>query len=122
MIATDESLSDPVLRHLPVTESVVRVVPNAVDIRRIDRIAESVVGSELSALYGLAQGDSILLSVGRIEQHKGFQILAKALSQLAVHQAGIRWRWLIVGSGTYETELRKLVQRLSLAERVFFVC
>lgn len=121
VIATDESLFDPVLCHLPVTESVVRVVPNAVDIRRIDRIAESVVGSELSALYGLAQGDSILLSVGRIEQNKGFQILAKALSQVAVHQAGIRWRWLIVGTGTYETELRKLVQRLSLAERVIFV-
>lgn len=121
VIATDESLFEPVLRHLPVTESVVRVVPNAVDVRRIDRITESVVGSELSELYGLDRGDSILLSVGRIEQNKGFHILAKALSRLAVHQPGIHWRWIIVGTGTYETELRKLVRRLSLAERVIFV-
>ncbi len=121
VIATDESLFDPVLRHLPVTETVVRVVPNAVDIRRIDRIAESVVGSELSARYGLHQGDSILLSVGRIEQNKGFHILAKALSRLAVHQPGIRLLLLFVWTGTYETELRKLVRRLSLAGRVIFV-
>ena len=121
VIATDESLFDPVLRHLPVTETVVRVIPNAVDIQRIDRITESVVGSELSARYGLHQGDSILLSVGRIEQNKGFHILAQALSRLAVHQPGIRWRWLIVGTGTYEPELRKLVRRLSLTERVIFV-
>ena len=103
VIATDDSLFDPVLRHLPVTKSVIRVVPNAVDVRRIDRITESVVGSELSELYGLDHGDSILLSVGRIEQNKGFHILAKALSRLAVHQPSIRWRWLIVGTGTYET-------------------
>ena len=121
VIATDESLFDPVLRHLPVTETVVRVIPNAVDIQRIDRITESVVGSELSARYGLHQGDSILLSVGRIEQNKGFHILAQALSRLAVRQPGIRWRWLIVGTGTYEPELRKLVRRLSLTERVIFV-
>ena len=121
VIATDDSLFDPVLRHLPVTESIISVVPNAVDIRRIDRIAESVVGTELPELCGLDHGDSILLSVGRIEQNKGFHLLAKALSRLLVHQPGIRWRWLIVGTGTYETELRKLVRRLSLSERVIFV-
>ncbi len=121
VIATDNALFDPVLRHLPVTESVVRVLPNAVDVRRIDRVNESVVDSELFELYGLDQGESILLSVGRIEQNKGFHILAKALSRLAAHQPAIRWRWLIVGTGTYETELRKLVQRLFLTDRVIFV-
>ena len=121
VIATDDALLEPVLRHLPVTESVVRVVPNAVDVRRIDRASGLLTGNEFSASYGLDQEVPVLLSVGRIEQNKGFQILAEALSRLDGSQPAIRWHWVIVGLGSYETELRKLVRRLSLTDRVTFV-
>ena len=78
-------------------------------------------GNEFSASYGLDQDVPVLLSVGRIEQNKGFQILAEALSRLDGCQPGIRWHWVIVGMGSYETKLRKLVRRLSLTDRVTFV-
>lgn len=58
----------------------------------------------------------LIVSVGRLERFKGHQRVIAALPQVLAQRPDVRLR--IVGSGPYELELKRLVQRLGLAERV----
>ena len=57
---------------------------------------------------GSATTRPVLLSVGRLEENKGFHVLAAALGALRDHAPVIaagRWRWVIVGDGPYRGRL-----------------
>ena len=54
------------------------------------------------AASGIGDDETVLLSVGRLEENKGFHVLAAALAALRDHAPVIaagRWRWVIVGDG-----------------------
>ena len=121
VLATDRVLMAPVLRYLPVTEAQLCVVPNAVDVKRLDAAYDTAADEEALAVHGVDSGVPILLSVGRLESNKGFHVLARALARLRAAQPEVRWRWMIIGSGPYGTELRRIVRSLLLDEWVTFL-
>ena len=55
--------------------------------------------------------DTVLLSVGRLEQNKGFHVLAAALGgaprPCAERSAEGRWRWVVVGDGPFRARSRR---------------
>lgn len=59
-----------------------------------------------------------LVSVGRLVEHKGYDVLLHALVEVRRH---IDCRLIIVGGGPLELELKALAQRLELADWVDFV-
>ncbi len=63
--------------------------------------------------------DTVLLSVGRLEQNKGFHILAEALGALA-HLGALsgRWRWVVVGDGPYRGTLERAIDRAGIRPHV----
>ena len=61
-------------------------------------------------------GDTLLLSIGRLEHYKGHHRVIKAMPALLEHYPEARLR--IAGSGPYEAELRGLAERLGIADRV----
>jgi glycosyltransferase involved in cell wall biosynthesis len=61
-------------------------------------------------------GPPLILSIGRVESYKGFQRVIEALPALDRAHPGTRLR--IAGSGPYEGELRKLAERLGVADRL----
>ena len=67
---------------------------------------------------GIADDETVLVSVGRLEANKGFADLAEALAQGAL-AAG--WRWVLVGDGPERRSLEALVDRLRIADRVRLV-
>jgi len=78
-------------------------------------------GSDLPfppATAGAAAGtrSSLIASVGRLEQYKGHQRVIAALPHILSRQPDARL-W-IAGAGSYEPDLRRLAQRLGVAERV----
>jgi glycosyltransferase involved in cell wall biosynthesis len=120
VIATDRALVQPVLTHLPVAPSVVRVIPNAIDLADIDRIEAPARGAALRAQAGLGPDDVLLLSVGRLEANKGFTHLVKSLSALVADGtlAGDRWRWVLVGQGPMGRSLERDIRAHDLQNHV----
>lgn len=64
------------------------------------------------------KGKQVLLSVGRLEQEKGFQHNIEALNMLKEGHPDLIY--LLVGDGAYRGRLQELTKQLRLQERVIF--
>jgi glycogen synthase len=83
------------------------VIPNGSDL-------PSIPPKEAKRLR--AQGGTVIVSVGRLERYKGHHRVIEAMP--AVLAALPKCKLRILGSGPYEPELRQLVERLDLADKV----
>ena len=121
ILATDHALVAPVRTHLAVDPARVHVVPNAVDLATIDR--DRAFAADTAAMLrgrlGLAAGERVLLSVGRLEENKGFHVLASALAAVGASAArGAGWRWVLVGDGPYRPRIAGAIDAAGLTSRV----
>lgn len=90
-----------------------RVIHNGVDLRRVG------VRNDGAAREGFARPEErIVVFVGRLVPEKGAQVLLDAVPRVIsrIPQA----KFIIVGSGPYEGELRSRVKNLKLGDKVSF--
>jgi glycosyltransferase involved in cell wall biosynthesis len=116
VIATDRSIEPSVTRYLGVGPGRLVTIPNAVDLDRCERLAGPAAGHHMRR-FAPAGTDFILMSVGRLEQNKGFHVLAEALSTLRSRT----WFWLVVGDGPARPALEQQIAGLGLSDRVRLV-
>jgi glycosyltransferase involved in cell wall biosynthesis len=124
VIATDRALVPVVERHLGVDPACICTIPNALDLRWVDTLATAADGARVRTGAGIAHTALVLLSVGRVEENKGFHVLADALAALRTQGGRIAeggWRWVIVGDGPFRPRLERLVGGLGLEASVSFV-
>ena len=119
IIATDRALEPVVLHHLRVSPDRVRVIPNALDLAWLDSLAGPADGQRVRSSLGIASDDVVLLSVGRLEQNKGFHLLAAALGALQEHGRlpEKRWHWAIIGDGPFKQRLRQAIDAAAIGDR-----
>lgn len=123
VLATDRALEPAVRRHLDVDPARIRTIPNALNLRWVDSIAGDADAARVRRAAGIAEDEIVLLSASRIEQNKGFHVLAAALHALRTQggrMAEGRWRWVVVGDGPYRSRLASLVASTGLARHVVF--
>lgn len=121
VIATDRSMRLELVTLLGLRKERVVVVPNGVDLDEVRSHFDVEVRSELARRWPhLASGDDTLkgISVGRLEQNKGFEHLVRALAE-ARPQLGERWGWVLVGEGSLKPHLAGLVRELGLSDHLF---
>lgn len=94
-----------------------RVMPNAIDTRWPKEGTRA--RSEARAELGAAEGESVWLSVGRLEPQKGHDDALKAVE--ALKGAGERISLFIVGEGSLEESLESLRNELGLEDEVKFL-
>ena len=124
VIATDRALEPAVRQHLGVTDAKIATIPNALDLAAVDALAGPADGTRLRQAAAIGPDEVVLLSVGRLEENKGFHLLAQALAALREHSGRLargNWRWVIVGSGPFRGQLESLVAELKLTDNVRFV-
>lgn len=114
ILATDRSLEPTIRECLAVPAERIRLVPNAVDLDECDRLAGPDDGRRARADLDIGDDEPVLLSVGRLEQNKGFHVLADALAQMAQHP----WRWVLVGDGPHRPALERVCASLGIRPRV----
>jgi glycogen synthase len=113
VIATDRSIEPSVQRYLGVPRERMATVPNAVDLEACDKAAHPADGHHMRRFVP-AGTECILLSVGRIEQNKGFHVMAEALGRLRSRS----WYWVLVGEGPFRPTLQRQLEALELTDRV----
>jgi len=91
----------------------VRVIPRGVDTTKYRPPAERERGREA---MGVAEGEVVVGTVGRLKPGNGVAVLIRALGELAGQGRSVRG--LVVGAGEQEAVLRGLVQELGLGRRV----
>ena len=112
--------SQPSRRHLGLPASRIATIPNAIDLTWLDRLATLADGIRVRTEAGVADDEVVLLSVGRLEESKGFHILAEALAALRDHSpviSGGRWKWVVIGDGPFRGRLTAAIGRLGLRDR-----
>lgn len=128
IIATDKAMVPNVVSNLRTQESRVTVVPNAVDLEICDSHASVELGRQQRTTNGITPSELLILSVGRLDKNKGFDVLARALAQVNQSQSGQtpvsgleqNWRWVVVGEGPEHRALVKLVNQLGIGGRTVF--
>jgi glycogen synthase len=119
VIATDRTLEPAVRRHLNVAPQRIRIIPNALDLPRLDRLAGAAAAAAIRQRHGVLPEERILLSVGRLEANKGFHILAAALGAVRQHGIALQepWRWIVVGEGPYRGPIQHAIGAAGIADR-----
>ncbi len=123
IIATDHALAPVVQRHLSPGEGQMVTIPNGLDLVELNGIAGAAEGHLLRRRHGIGAGETVLLSVGRLEHNKGFDLLARALAFAAAPGSRLDahgWRWVIAGAGPFRKTLESLVEALGLTAHVVF--
>lgn len=113
VVATDEATRAEVSDLLRVEPSRVAVLPNGIDLEETLHVTPSRPREYAdAALPQLASTTPLLLSVGRLERYKGFDVTLRALTLLRDRRAlPERWAWAIVGEGPHRRWLAEAVVR-----------
>ena len=123
VIATDRALEPAIRTHLRVPDAKIWTIPNALDLRDVDALADVDDGVRVRNAAG-AGDELVLLSVGRLEENKGFHVLAAALRALKEHSGRLaqeRWRWVIAGAGPFRGRLERAIADAGITEHVHFL-
>ena len=90
----------------------VEVIHSAVDLARFDRLPD-----RMACRWGLGYGDAefVVGSIGHLAAHKGHEVLLEAAARLAPANPALRF--LLVGRGEREAELRRRIASAGLEER-----
>jgi glycosyltransferase involved in cell wall biosynthesis len=122
IIATDVSLEPTVQRHLNPRADQLRTIPNGIDLAAATALAGPADGLLIRQRHGLSPGEAVLLSVGRLERSKGFDVLARALARAGRSGplAAAGWRWVIVGSGPFRGSLEREIETQGIGAHVLF--
>jgi glycogen synthase len=123
ILATDRALESTVARHLQPRPGQMRTLPNGIDLAEAAALAGPAEGAIVRQRYGVPPGEMVLLSVGRLEFNKGFDVLAAALGRARTSSAlaATGWRWVIVGAGPFRPQLEAAVAEHGLGSHTVFV-
>ncbi|PZR98724.1 MAG: glycosyltransferase family 1 protein [Candidatus Chloroheliales bacterium] len=114
---TDAALRDEVREHLHLPSARLALLPNAVDAEAAEQEVSAERQAVLRQRLQLEASPLVMLSVGRAERNKGFDVLLRALAE-ARERLPSGWRWLHAGSGGELERLLALCAELGLGENV----
>ncbi|MDQ6694930.1 MAG: glycosyltransferase, partial [Chloroflexota bacterium] len=123
VVATDAAMVDELIRFLGVSRNRVVVLPNGVDLDEIRSVYSTWLRERLAARWTWLANREIFkgISVGRLEENKGFGYLLRALALAGKDPSfGEDWRWIFVGEGSMSTQLEALSSSLGLGANIVF--
>lgn len=104
-IALDAILVRDVMRNLRLPRERVAIVPNGINVERVDRITGPIPLS--------GDGPPVIVSLARIEPNKGLDVLAAALG-LIRERLPTGWRWLHIGDGAARPQVEEAIARAGI--------
>ncbi len=82
-------------------------------------IHENVADIDLRAMFDLPQDSAVLVGAGRIVHQKGYDLLIEVAKMAKERE--LNWRFIIVGEGQLEDELKQKASDLGVQEFIKFI-
>lgn len=111
VLTNSSGLRDQVMDYFHLPGEQVRVLPNVLNVRRLEALSRE-------PCPGTRDNRFCVLTVGRIDQHKGHRDLLEAIRSLVRDRGHTQLVWQILGDGPERPALLEEVQRLKLTEHV----
>ena len=112
MIVSSAGVRDDLLEHFGGVPDRVVVIPNGIDLQRVDRLSREPC-PELPSFDGVT-----VIMVARLCPGKDFSTLIDAV---AGAQKTIRVRLVLVGEGDYQNEIEEMISRQNLGQQVLLL-
>jgi glycosyltransferase involved in cell wall biosynthesis len=122
ILATDTALEPTVIRHLQPEPEQLHTIPNGIDLAEV-RAAGPAEGRLTRQRHGIPPGEIVLLTVARLEQNKGLEVLANALARAGRPDGpmgAVGWRWVIVGGGPHRRSIERAIEEQGIGSHVVF--
>lgn len=103
-----EGIAHELVEKYGIPSRLVQVVPNPVDLARVRSLGQSAADHPW---YQLQQ--PVLVAAGRLHHQKGFDVLIRAFAQV---RRSTPCKLLILGEGSLQQDLQRLIDSLGLAE------
>ena len=116
-IAVSEATARHLIEKKGIPEHKISVIRSAIDLRKFDPNWPAPSGMKRS--MGFAEGDPVLVVLGRLEPQKGHRVLIEAMPQ--VIQEFPTARLVCLSDGSLRAELEELVAERDLIRNVRFV-
>lgn len=110
VVTISQGCADCLSREFPACREKLHVLENITSFRQVDERSKSGSCPEWENYTGLK-----LLSVGRLNPQKGFDLAIGAARRL--QEAGVDFRWLVAGEGDARTQLEMLIDEANLQEK-----
>jgi len=111
LVTVSEECASVLKMRFPRHREKVRVIRNIVSPSVVRKMAEAEKGD----LYGRREGETIIVSVGRLHPQKGFDLAIDACALLV--KRGRNVRWFVLGEGDERERLEKRIRELGLEGR-----
>jgi glycosyltransferase involved in cell wall biosynthesis len=112
IISVSNELNEDVQKQYNIPSGNLVTIPNGIDIDRFKLISAEDLKEKLNI-----KTETVILSVGRIDEQKGFQLLIKALPKI-LDKFDVKL--VIVGTGPYLRSLKSMAEKRGLQDRVVF--
>lgn len=115
IIANSNAVKEFVIQQEKISPSKIEVILNGIDLNSFHKSKEVF---DLRKEFGLSKDHFIIGTIGTISEKKGQRYLIKAAREIL--NVFSQSRFIFVGNGPLENELRKLTNTLSLSDKVVF--
>ncbi len=105
--------AESMVQYLHLSPDKIRVIPNPIDIDLVKSLADEPLPDNFATLTN----KPIILSIGRLEYQKGFDLLLQASARLIAR--GYTHNLVILGEGDQRLSLQALASQLNISENVF---
>jgi len=113
IITVSYQLCNDVKRQYNISEEKLITIPNGIDINKFKPINVDDLREKLK----LDLNEKIILSLGKIVKQKGYHLLLKILPDIL---RNYNVKLVIVGTGSYLPDLKKMAVKLGIKDRVIF--
>jgi glycosyltransferase involved in cell wall biosynthesis len=111
VIAVSSELGEDIKKQYDISEKLV-VIPNGVDTTKFKPMSSDVLKRNLNII-----DEKLIVSVGRIDEQKGFQLLIQALPGI-LEKFDVKL--VIVGTGPYLPSLKSIAEKRGQQDKVIF--
>ncbi|WP_455542988.1 glycosyltransferase [Intestinibacter sp.] len=115
IVSVSNQCVDILKEVFPEYEEKISYIPNLTCSKNIKNMAQEFYPEE----YKNNENKTIILSIGRLNEQKGFDLAIEAASYLS--QWNYSFKWIIVGDGALENKLRAMIKSKNLESKVSLI-